>query len=323
MTVLVTGGAGYIGSHVVSLLRARGEDVVVVDDLSNAVPERIGKVPIEVLDVSDGDSADALARVMRAYGVSGVIHFAARKQVAESVARPTWYFSQNVGGVSSVLNAMTDAGVRDIVFSSSAAVYGNVAQDSVAETAPTVPMNAYGQTKLAGEWLVSDAGVAFGTRGVSLRYFNVAGSGHPSLADVGATNLVPMVFERLDKGAAPLIFGDDYPTPDGTCIRDYVHVSDLADAHLAVLDAMRNGVLHEYEVFNVGTGEGTSVRQVIDVINSVAHNTIAAQIQPRRDGDPARVVGDVAHIAERIGWTARRGIEEIIESAWEGWRYTR
>jgi UDP-glucose 4-epimerase len=323
MTVLVTGGSGYIGSHVVALLRERGESVVVVDDLLNGRLERIPDVPIEVFDVSTEAATAALVEVMRVHRVSAVIHFAARKQVAESIARPTWYLSQNVGGVANVVDAMALSGVRDIVFSSSAAVYGDVTKDLVAESEPTVPMNPYGQSKLAGEWLIGDAAAAFGMRGTSLRYFNVAGAGDLALADRGATNLVPMVFERIDAGEAPLIFGDDYPTPDGTCIRDFIHVQDLADAHLAVLDAMRSNVVTNHEIFNVGTGTGFSVREVIDVMRDVAKGTMAPELRERRAGDPACVVADASRIERVIGWRASRGLGEIIESAWDGWRHTR
>jgi UDP-glucose 4-epimerase len=233
--VLVTGGAGYIGSHVVRLLVQRGDDVVVVDDLSNGDPARIGDLPLYPLDLADPAVIPALGETMRRHDVEAVIHFAARKRVDESVVRPAWYYRQNVGSLANLLEAMEAEGVHRLVFSSSAAVYGATEGAAIAEDHATEPVNPYGATKLIGEQLVEAAARAFPVRGASLRYFNVAGAGWPELGDTAVLNLVPMVFERIDADASPLIFGDDYPTSDGTCVRDFVHVLDLAEAHLAIL----------------------------------------------------------------------------------------
>jgi UDP-glucose 4-epimerase len=323
MTVLITGGAGYIGSHVVRALQARSEHVVVVDDLSNGYAERLTDTALERFDLAAEGAPDALARLLQKHRVDSVVHFAARKEVLESVQRPVWYFQQNVGGLANVLEAMALAGTRRLVYSSSAAVYGQVARASVTEDHPTVPMNPYGETKLAGEWLVADMAHAAGIDAASLRYFNVAGAGAAHLADRVAKNLIPMVFERIDAQLAPEIFGDDYGTPDGTCIRDFIHVQDLADAHIAVLDALGDGRLKSHTPLNVGTGTGYSVRQVIEVIGRVTGHGLPPIVRERRAGDPESVVADPSRIASLVGWTATRGLDDIVESAWLGWEQLR
>lgn len=320
MTVLVTGGTGYIGAHVVRLLLDRGDEVIIVDDLETGIAERVPGVPIEVFDVSEMSATDRLQDVMLGHGVTAVIHFAARKQVAQSVAQPLRYFRDNVGGLLNVLDAMRRAEVRDILFSSSAAVYGDAEDGAVSEASVPHPMNPYGETKLVGEWLVADAANAHGLRGASLRYFNVAGAGSPDLADRAVLNLIPMVFEQLDAGQSPQIFGDDYPTADGTCVRDFIHVLDLAEAHLVVLDSLRSSALSGASVFNVGTGVGYSVREVIREIGEVSGIERAPDVRPRRTGDPARVLADPALINRALGWSASRTLRDMVESSWEGWR---
>ncbi|MFE0389661.1 NAD-dependent epimerase/dehydratase family protein, partial [Streptomyces bungoensis] len=214
MTWLITGGAGYIGAHVARAMAGAGESVVALDDLSAAVPARLpADVPLVQGSTLDGD---LLKRVLAEYGVTGVVHLAARKQVAESVAQPTRYYRENVGGLATLLDAVAEAGITRLLFSSSAAVYGNPDVDLITEDTPCAPVNPYGETKLAGEWLVRAAGRAHGISTVCLRYFNVAGAAAPELADTGVFNIVPMVFDRLTRDEAPRIFGDDYPTPDGT-----------------------------------------------------------------------------------------------------------
>lgn len=314
MSILVTGGAGYIGSHVVRVLRDRGDDVVIVDDLVTGIAARNPDVPLTVLDVAQDGAIDAVARVMADHGVTAVIHFAARKQVGESVAKPAWYFAENVGGLANVLMAMEKQGVSKLIFSSSAAVYGD-AQGAVDELAPTVPTSPYGQTKLVGEWLVDDVARSQAIDAISLRYFNVAGAGWPDLGDVMALNLVPMVFERLDANESPRIFGDDYPTTDGTCVRDYVHVLDLAEAHIAALDALESGVAR-HRVYNVGTGVGTSVREMVDLIVDVSGTSRRPEVVARRPGDPASVTGSVDKIATELHWRSRLNTRDIVESAW-------
>jgi UDP-glucose 4-epimerase len=310
--VLVTGGSGYIGSHICRLLVERGDTPVVVDDFASGVRERVDGMLAHELDLAAPGATLALARIMRDDGADAVIHLAARKQVGESVARPLWYHQQNGGALTAVLEAMLATGVRDLVFSSSAAVYGD-ADGVVTEDSPTVPVNPYGETKLAGEWLAADVARAESLRVTSLRYFNVAGAGWPDLADTAVLNLVPMVLAELDAGRAPLLFGDDYPTADGTCVRDFVHVRDLADAHLAVLDALPQQP-DPHRVFNIGTGVGSSVREVVDGIRSRMPHAPAAVTRPRRPGDPAAVVADVSRIADELGWRAQHDLDDILES---------
>ena len=320
MTYLVTGGAGYIGSHVVHLLRARGEGVVVVDDLSYGDPARVAGSPLVELDVASAGAVEALARTMREHRVGAVIHFAARKQVGESVERPEYYYGQNVGGLTNVLAAMRQAEVPAMIFSSSAAVYGMPDVDVVLENTPQEPINPYGRTKLIGEWMLADAQRAWGLRWTALRYFNVAGAATPELGDPQALNLVPMVLERLARGEKPRIFGDDYPTPDGTCVRDYIHVADLADAHLAAAGALRGTAAQRHHVYNVGTGLGSSVREVVAQIGEASGLDVTPEISPRRAGDPARIVGDPSRIATDLGWTASHDLADIVGSAWEAWQ---
>jgi UDP-glucose 4-epimerase len=315
VSILVTGGAGYIGAHVVRLLRQRSEDIVVVDDLVTGDESRLAGLEVTRLDLASADAVDQLSRLMRERKVESVIHFAARKQVAESVDRPAWYFQQNIGSLANVLMAMESVGVAELVFSSSAAVYGATEGARILEDDPTKPINPYGETKLVGENLVAAATRAFDLRAVSLRYFNVAGAGWPELGDNAALNLVPLVFERLNRGERPIIFGDDYPTDDGTCIRDYIHVLDLAEAHVTTLDALHNAE-PGHEVFNVGTGLGTSVREMIEAIIRVADADVVPEVRARRVGDPAWVVASPERIQSGLGWRAHRGIDEIVASAW-------
>lgn len=316
MTTLVTGGAGYIGAHVVDLLRGRGDRVVIVDDLSTGDPRRAEGAVLARIDLTSESSVAPLRELIAAEQVTAVIHFAAKKQVAESMARPVWYYRQNVGGLVNLLEAFEGSAVRSLVYSSSAAVYGEPDSAVVRESDPTEPINPYGATKLMGERIVADAARSLGLNAASLRYFNVAGALRPDLGDTGRTNLVPMIFDRIEAGLAPRVFGDDYSTPDGTCVRDYVHVADLADAHVRVLDAMRDWEPGGHRVYNVGTGTGSSVRAMLDAVERVVGHGLGEAVEPRRAGDPAALVADVDRIAEEVGWRSRYGIEEIVESAW-------
>lgn len=319
MSILVAGGAGYIGAHVVRLLLERGEEVVVVDDLSYGTPERVKGASLVELDVASGQAPQTLAEVMDSHGVTAVIHFAARKQVGESVERPAWYYQQNVGGLANMLLAMETAGVKQMIFSSSAAVYGMPPVEVVPEDIDCRPINPYGETKLIGEWMMADAEKAWGLRWAGLRYFNVAGAGWNDLADPACLNLVPMVLDRLARGENPKIFGTDYPTDDGTCIRDYIHVKDLADAHIYALDALNRGV-PAHRQFNVGTGLGTSVREIIDGLRAVSGWDFPVDELDRRAGDPPMLIGDPQSIAVDLGWKANYGVAEILQSAWDAWQ---
>ncbi|WP_042376804.1 UDP-glucose 4-epimerase GalE [Streptacidiphilus melanogenes] len=318
MTWLVTGGAGYIGAHVVRAMVEAGHGVVVLDDLSTGDPARLpAGVPLV-----QGSTLDQplLASVLRDHDVTGVLHIAAKKQVGESVEKPLWYYRENVEGLRVVLEAAAEAGVRRFLLSSSAAVYGMPDVDLVTEETPCRPMSPYGETKLVGEWLVRAAGRAHGMGTVSLRYFNVAGAATPELGDPGVFNLVPMVFERLDAGEPPRIFGADYPTPDGTCIRDYIHVADVAEAHVAAVRRLTADPDGTDLILNIGRGEGVSVRQMLDVIGEVTGLDTTGEVTPRRAGDPARVVASAERIAQELGWKARFDVREMISSAWAGWR---
>lgn len=315
MTILVTGGAGYIGAHVVEALARRS--LIVVDDFSTGSADRIPGIDVVEMDIAAPRVVDELAELMRKRRVRAVVHLAARKRVDESVARPLYYYQQNIDGLHNVLNAMVRTGVRRLVFSSSAAVYGETGIGQVPESGPMLPVNPYGRTKLVGEWLCRDL-VAVGELDVvALRYFNVAGAGRPELGDPAVLNLVAMVIDRLRRGEAPIIFGEDYLTPDGTCVRDFIHVADLADAHGMALEALMDGSVSGFEVFNVGTGRGASVRQVVHQLIELSGLNIEPVIAPRRAGDPATVVASVELVKQRLGWRTQSDLECILTSAWE------
>lgn len=320
MTVLVTGGCGYIGAHVVHALHQAKQNVVVVDDLSYGKPTRIEGARLYGMDISSPDAGARLAQIMKDENVDSVIHFAARKQVGESVEKPLWYYQQNINGMLNVLEAMRQSGAKKLVFSSSAATYGEPPVEVVPEdVVPMLPINPYGQTKLFGEWMARACEKPYGIRFCALRYFNVAGCGPVELEDPAILNLIPMLLERLQKGKAPAIFGSDYPTPDGTCIRDYIHVSDLADAHIAALSYLDCDE-RKYDAFNVGTGKGTSVRQIVEEIRKVTKLPFKEAILDRRAGDPPQLIGSPKRINEEMGWHAKYNVQDIVESAWKAWQ---
>lgn len=316
MTWLVTGGAGYIGAHVVRALRGDGADVVVLDDLSTGSPDRVPPdVPFVRGSVRD---RGLVGQVVGDHGVTGLVHIAAKKQVGESMADPLLYYRENVDGLVALLDSCREGGVQQVVFSSSAATYGLPDVDLVDEDTPKAPLSPYGESKLIGEWVLRHCERAYGMRAMKLRYFNVAGAASPDLGDVGVLNLVPMVFERLQAGERPRVFGGDYPTPDGTCVRDYVHVGDIADAHLAAARALESGA--PGATYNIGRGEGSSVLDVLRVVGEVTGRDTTPDVVDRRPGDPARIVAAVDRIREGLGFTAQHDLREMVASAWAGWQ---
>jgi UDP-glucose 4-epimerase len=312
---LVTGGAGYIGAHVVRAMRDNDETTVVLDDLSTGDAERVGDAPLVVGSVLD---TDLVRKTVRAHDVRGIVHIAGKKQVGESVAEPVYYYRENVSGLISLLDAAVAEGVQSFVFSSSASTYGMPDVDFVTEDTPGNPMSPYGESKLIGEWMSRAVGLATGLRVMSLRYFNVAGAAAPDLGDPGVFNLIPLTLRALTSGEPPKVFGDDYPTPDGTCIRDYVHVADIADAHLAAMRHLQAGA--QSATYNVGRGKGSSVREVLRAVADATGIDTEPVVVARRPGDPARAIAAVDRIRSELGWTARYGLDDMVSSAWEAWK---
>lgn len=317
MTWLITGGAGYIGAHVVFETLRSGRSAVVLDDLSTGIKERVpDSVPLEVITLTD---KAAVNNLFDRYSFSGVLHLAAKKQVGESVERPDYYWEQNVDGLQNLVDAMVASEVKNFVFSSSAAVYGQPELgplDLITENTKCTPINPYGLTKLEGENIADKLVANHGFKVAALRYFNVAGAGKPELGDQFALNLIPIVFEALENGKQPHVFGDDYPTPDGSCIRDYVHVQDLAEAHVAAMTYVETSD-QVFSPINIGTGIGASVFEVLAMIEKATGIQIEAVRAPRRSGDPAALVADVTLAQELLKWKSNKGLETMISSAWE------
>jgi UDP-glucose 4-epimerase len=317
MTWLLTGGAGYIGAHIVRSFQQAGLPVVVLDDLSTGIRGNVPEdVPFVQASVAD---ADAVRSALKEHGITGVLHLAAKKAVGESVEKPLYYWDENVGGMRTLLQACVDEGVERVLFSSSAAVYGTPPTDHVTEDVGCAPMSPYGETKLAGEWMLRDLAVATpGLRWVSLRYFNVAGAGAAELGDRSVANLIPMTFEALTAGRNPQLFGDDYDTRDGSCIRDYIHVVDLADAHAAAARRLDEAELGE--VYNVGRGEGVTVKEVFETVRKVTGIDFTYDTVARRAGDPPAYFADPTKINDQLGWVARLDLDDMVRSAWEAWQ---
>ena len=320
MSILVTGGAGYIGAHTVRQLLRRGDDVIVLDNLEHGNARAVEGATLIIGDIADRAALDAL---FSEHQIDAVIHLAARKSVEESLRRPADYFRTNVAGSLALVEACLRAEVHHFVFSSTCAVYGTPSSLPVTEELPEQPETPYGESKLMVERMLRWIDRPHALRSVSLRYFNAAGAADE--ADLGedwtqAPNLVPVVMKAaLGRGAPVRIFGTDYPTHDGTAIRDYVHVVDLADAHLRAVDYLAAG--GSSQTINLGSGQGASVRDVIEQTERAAGRRVPVIEAPRREGDPPAIWSHGARASEHLGWQPRRGLEEIVESAWR-WHST-
>ena len=320
MSIVVTGGAGYIGSHAVRALRAAGRDVVIYDDLSagHRAAARAAGAPLEVGDIRD---VSRLSEVLRAHGAEAVMHFAAWLSVSDSVRDPAGYYDNNVGGALAVLRAMAATGVRTFIFSSTAATFGNPIESPIVETHPQRPINAYGETKLAIERALPHFERAYGIRWAALRYFNAAGADpdgvlgedhHPE------SHLIPRAIDAALGRDSLTIFGDDYDTPDGTCLRDYIHVSDLASAHLLALDGLRAG--HESAAYNLGNGRPISVREVVEAVARVTGRPVPVALGPRREGDPGVLFASSEKIKRALGWKPAYEALDVIVATAARWR---
>ena len=314
--ILVTGGAGYIGSHTVRLLIAQGYDVAVVDNLSKGYKRNVPAKRFYEMDVSD---TKVLAELMRQTQTEAVVHFAAYIAVGESMLEPERYFTNNVAGSLSLLTAMLQAGVKHIVFSSTAAVYGNPHASPILESFPIHAVNPYGESKVMVETLLRWFDAIHHVTSVCLRYFNASGAapeGHLGEEHEPETHLIPLILRAVKTGTPVTVFGNDYETPDGTCIRDYIHVDDLAQAHILALEYLLNGGASDQ--FNVGTGQGHTVMEVIRAVEEVTGKQVPYTIGPRREGDPVALVAGSEKLRARLGWQPRYAdIRTIVEHAWK------
>ncbi|TVX89412.1 UDP-glucose 4-epimerase GalE [Paenibacillus agilis] len=319
MSILVTGGAGYIGSHTVQALLDGGYNVVVVDNLTTGHIESINQAQVKFYSCDIRDK-EMLSRIMREHSVESVIHFAASSLVGESMKDPAKYYDNNVYGTQCLLEAMSSQNVKHIVFSSTAATYGNPKQLPILETEPTMPTNTYGETKLTMERMMRWFEQAYGMTYVALRYFNAAGASENGAIGedhTPETHLIPLVLQvALNQREHISVFGDDYDTSDGTCIRDYIHVSDLADAHVKALQHLQDGGTSD--VFNLGNGNGYSVLEIIEAARVVTGHSIPARMEARREGDPAILIADASKAREQLKWVPQwTDIQQIISSAWK------
>lgn len=317
MNVLVTGGAGYIGSHTSRMLNKSGENVVVYDNLVKGHIEAIKGLTFVKGDIFD---TELLKETIRKYSIDSVVHFAAYSLVGESMTEPRMYYYNNVAGTMNLLNAMMDEGVKRLVFSSTAAVYGEPDKVPITEDLPKNPTNVYGRTKLIMENVMSDYSRSYGLKYAALRYFNACGADDPG--DIGEdhnpeSHLIPLVLAAcLGKRDSIKIFGDDYNTPDGTCVRDYIHVNDLADAHIRALRGLEAG--NDSDVFNLGSGNGFSVKEIVDAAEKVTGINIKREMVERRQGDPAVLIASSDKIKKTLGWDPKyTDINKIIETAWK------
>ncbi|RPJ82676.1 MAG: UDP-glucose 4-epimerase GalE [Acidobacteria bacterium] len=313
---LVTGGAGYIGSHTVAELSRRGYRTIVVDDLSEGHREAVPDIPLEVVDLSDEKGLD---RVFRTHSVEGVIHFASLCYVGVSVTDPRLYFEQNLGNALTLLRVMLRHGVKKFIFSSSCATYGNPISVPIDESHPQDPVNPYGETKYFVERILRDYDRAYGLRSVALRYFNAAGASLDKRLGEShdpETHLIPRVLQAARNGGAVDVYGEDYPTPDGSCIRDYIHVEDLATAHVAALEWL--SAAGRSDAFNLGTGHGYSVKEVIEAARKITGRSIDMNLAPRRAGDPPALVADAQKAYRTLNWKPEHSqLETIIDTAWQ------
>jgi len=314
--ILVTGGAGYIGSHTRYFLQQRGHSVIVVDNLSRGHADTVPRDLLHVMDVRD---TEKLSRLLREEQIEAVIHFAAYIAVGESTHVPELYFANNVGGSISLFEAMLNADVRAVVFSSTAAAYGIPARVPITEDEPSAPINPYGDSKVMVERILQTLDEYRDLRSVCLRYFNASGA-EPA-AGLGErhdpeTHLIPLILRAVQTGRPVTLFGEDYPTPDGTCIRDYIHVSDLAEAHIFAIEHLLGG--GESNVFNVGTGKGHSVKEVVASVERVTGKSVPQTLGPRREGDPPSLVADSQKLQTTLGWRPNRAeLDRIVSDAWD------
>jgi len=309
--ILITGGAGYIGAHVAAELLSQGYSVRIYDDFSNGLHKRVdGKFR----DVVDGDILDRERLIEALQGIDGVIHLAAKKSVEESVKNPLKYYENNVGGTLNLLAAMSVKSVKTLVFSSSAAVYSPSDKDAIEESDPTLPLSPYGATKLLSEELISTVGRAEQISHISLRYFNVVGSALAEFGDNSKDNLVPKAFQALKNGKRPEIYGTSYPTPDGSCIRDYIHVQDLARAHISALKKCESGFTSA--IYNVGSGRGYSVKEMMAQISESLGRDINPQESPARAGDSPKLIASIEKIKSELAWRPEASLKEMIDSSW-------